>query len=99
MSITNDWHHAHAQEDKYNVIEQKTIDYEPCAHCGTLIRPVPLKIAQKLYARDENIDPETIRHLCPKCRQLADAHRIENRQIPEPDNNTGSAGKGLEEAK
>lgn len=77
MSITNDWHHVHEEKDKFNCIEQKTIKYEPCAHCGTMIRPLPLSIAQKLYADNDEIDPDVIRHLCPKCRQLADARRIE----------------------
>lgn len=77
MSITNDWHHAHEDKDKYECIEQKTIKYEPCAHCGALIRPLPLVMAEKLYAFNKDVDADTIRHLCPKCRQLADARRIE----------------------
>ena len=79
MSITNDWHHAHAQEDKYNVLEQQTIKYEPCAHCGAMIRPLPAKLAQILYAKKDDVDAETIRHLCPKCRQLEDARKIEGK--------------------
>ncbi|MBD5416299.1 MAG: 4Fe-4S binding protein [Desulfovibrio sp.] len=77
MSITNDWHLVHPESEKYEMLEQHTIDYEPCAHCGTLIRPIPLKLAEKIYAHDANISPEEIRHLCPKCRQLEDAKRIE----------------------
>lgn len=77
MSIVNDWHHAHAQEEKYDCVERQVIDYEPCTHCGTLIRPLPLKIAQKLYAKNDEVDPDKIRHLCPKCRQLEDGKRIE----------------------
>ena len=38
---------------------------------------LPLKLAQKLYAHDEGIDPERVRLLCPKCRQLDDARRNE----------------------
>ncbi len=83
MSITNDWHHVHEDKDKYDCVEQQTIKYEPCAHCGALIRPLPLKLAEKLYAKNPDADPETIRHLCPKCRQLADARRIEHAQPKE----------------
>lgn len=79
MKITNDWHHAHAQEEKYDCVERKVIDYEPCAHCGTLIRPLPLKMAQKLYSKNPEIDPDKIRRLCPKCRQLEDARQIEGK--------------------
>lgn len=82
MSITNDWHHAHAQDKKYDCIEQHTIEYEPCAHCGTLIRPLPLKLAEKLYAKNDEADPEQIRKLCPKCRQLLEGHRIEGKAMP-----------------
>lgn len=78
MSITNDWHSAQAQTEKFNCLEQHTINYEPCASCGTLMRPLSLKLAQKIYADDKDIDPDKIRHLCPKCRQLQDAMRIEN---------------------
>lgn len=79
MSITSDWHHAHEDRDKYKMVEQQIINYEPCAHCGALIRPLPLKMAEKLYAANSEIDPERARHLCPKCRQLDDACRIEGK--------------------
>lgn len=78
MSITNDWHHAHDAKDKYKLVEQHTINFEPCRQCGTLIRPLPEKLAKKIYASNKEIDVEKIRHLCPKCRQLEDARRIEN---------------------
>lgn len=84
MSITNDWHHAHAAEDKYDQLEQHTINYEPCAHCGTMIRPLPEKLAKRIYKSNKEIDPEKIRHLCPKCRQLEDARRIENVSQKDP---------------
>lgn len=75
MSITTDWHTAHAEADKFKRIEQHTIKYEPCASCGVLMRPIPASLAQRLYMHNPEIDPETTRHLCPKCRQLEDAKR------------------------
>ena len=75
MSITNDWHSAHLESEKFGRVEQQTINYEPCSHCGTLMRPLPLKLAEKLYAKNSEIDPDQIRHLCPKCRQIEDAKR------------------------
>lgn len=81
MSIVSDWHHVHEDKDKFEAIEQRTIDFEPCAHCGALIRPLPLKIAEKLYAGNKDIDPDRARRLCPKCRQLEDAARIENKKL------------------
>lgn len=75
ISLDNNWHSAHVEAEKFSRIEQQTITYEPCAHCGTLIRSLPLKIARRLYAHNREIDADTIRRLCPKCRQLEDAKR------------------------
>ena len=75
MSITNDWHSAHPEEEKFRRLEQHTIKYETCAHCGALMRPLPKKLAERLYAHNSEIDHELTRHLCPKCRQIEDAKR------------------------
>lgn len=75
MSITNDWHSAHPESEKFDRIEQQTIHYVPCAHCGELMRPLPKKLAEKLYAYNNEIDRELTRRLCPKCRQIEDAKR------------------------
>ncbi len=79
MTITNDWHHAHLEAEKYDCLEQHVIDYEPCRHCGTMIRPLPAKLCDKLYANNKDIDVDVVRHLCPKCRQLEDARHIEHK--------------------
>ncbi|MDR1777006.1 MAG: 4Fe-4S binding protein [Desulfovibrio sp.] len=75
MSITSDWHSAHPDTDKYDRLEQHTIKYEPCAGCGTLMRPIPAALAKRLYAATPHLDPEKIRHLCPDCRRQEDAKR------------------------
>ena len=31
MSLDNDWHLAHTEDEKYNVLEQHTINFEPRA--------------------------------------------------------------------
>lgn len=77
MSLDNDWHLAHTEDEKYNVLEQHTINFEPCIECGELIRPLPLKLAEKIYAHDPNVEADHVRRLCPKCRQLEDARRTE----------------------
>lgn len=94
MSIINDWHSAHVQEEKYDCVEQQTIDFVPCTQCGTLIRPLSRKMAEKLYADDKDIDPEKIRLLCPQCRQLADGRRIEGK--PEAALEKPAAGETLD---
>lgn len=75
VSISNDWHAAHTESEKFNRIEQHVIKYEPCAGCGTLMRPIPADLAQRLFAGNKEFDPEVIRKLCPKCRQIEDAKR------------------------
>ncbi len=75
MSISTDWHSAHPAADKFKRLEQHTIKYEPCAHCGTLMRPIPRHLAERLYAHNPELDPELIRRICPKCRQIEDAKR------------------------
>lgn len=75
MHITDDWHSAHPEKDKFKRLEQHTIKYEPCAHCGTLMRPIPRSLAQRLYENNSEIDPELTRRLCSKCRQIEDAKR------------------------
>lgn len=91
MSITNDWHHAHEDKDKFAIVEQHVIDFVPCAHCGTLMRPLPMKLAEKLYCHNKEIDPGRVRLLCSRCRQLDDARRIENKTQNEAESNPASA--------
>ena len=76
MSIANDWRHVHEDKDKFKETEQHDIKYEPCQGCGAPMRPLPLKLAQKIYANN-GADPDELRHLCPVCRQSRDAHRQE----------------------
>lgn len=106
MSINNDWHTAHPESEKFECIEQHEINYEPCAHCGTtMIRPLPLELAEKLYKDNPEVDPEIIRHLCPKCRQLLDAKNIESgaatvlEDIPELPEEKGNAAEVVIEKK
>ncbi|MDR3362883.1 MAG: hydrogenase [Desulfovibrio sp.] len=80
ISIVDDWHLAHDEESKYGLVEQHTIKYEPCANCGAMMRPIPPALAKRLYAQSKDVDPEKIRHLCPKCRQLEDAGNLAKAQ-------------------
>lgn len=75
ISLVPDWHSAHPQEEKYKVIEQKKIPYEPCAVCGKMMRPVPEALLKKLYVNNADVDLEHVRTICPACRQLEDARR------------------------
>lgn len=77
MSITNDWHSAHLESEKYECVEQQTIEYDRCDHCGAFIRPLAPGLAEKLYKENPEIEAETVRRLCAKCRQLMDARKNE----------------------
>lgn len=79
MTLVNDWHSAQPQAEKYQCLEQHEIDYVPCRSCGALFRPVPLKILQKLYAFNKELDAEKLQYLCPKCRQIEDARKTEGK--------------------
>ena len=76
ITLTNDWHHAHEQSEKYDLVEKHTIDFEPCLECGELIRPLPDHLAKKVYASNTDIEQDRVRHLCPKCRRIEEARRI-----------------------
>lgn len=80
MQLNNDWHNAHPESEKFECIEQHTIEYVPCLHCGTMFRPLPAKLAERLYAGKPELEAERVRQLCPRCRQLEDARRNENQQ-------------------
>lgn len=75
IGLNTEWHMAHAEKDKYNLVEQKTVQYEPCSVCGKPMRPVPAAILKKLYVHNDDIELEHVRTLCPACRQIEDARR------------------------
>ena len=76
--LTDNWHSAHDHAVQYEQIEQQVITKEHCLNCGEPIRPIPLELATRLYAGKDDIDPDHVRHLCPKCRQMEDARRLHN---------------------
>lgn len=75
ITLTNDWHNAHTQEEKFNWVEHHFVPYEPCTECGTLMRYVPLSVAKRIYVNNPDIVTEHVITLCPKCRQMEDAKR------------------------
>ena len=73
LTLSTDWHNAHAQEQKFEWVEKQFIPYISCAGCDAKMRPLPLEVAKKLYTHMKDIDPEHVLRLCAKCRQLEDA--------------------------
>ena len=77
ITLSNDWHNAHPQEDKFNWVEKKFIPYMHCSGCGSPMRLIPKHMLDGLYINNKDVDLEHIRGLCPTCRQIEDAKRNE----------------------
>lgn len=68
IHLTEDWHLAHRQEDKYRMIEQGTVAYRPCQECGVRFIPLNAALAARVYG--ESTDAlERLGRLCPDCRR------------------------------
>lgn len=74
ISMTNDWHNAHLQTEKYAWAENHLVPYLRCAGCQAPIRMLPPELAARVYAHSP-IDMTQIMKLCPSCRQIAAAQR------------------------
>ncbi len=79
IHLSQDWHNAHVQEEKFTWIEKKFVPYIQCTGCGASMRPLPIDMLKTLYKYNTDIDPEHIHTLCPDCRQVEDAKRIEGK--------------------
>ncbi|HBV41945.1 MAG TPA: hydrogenase, partial [Desulfovibrio sp.] len=74
ISIVNNWHNSHFQEEKYKMAETHFIPYMHCEGCGAPMRVLPPHIAAKIYAHSP-VDVNKIIKLCPSCRQIATAEQ------------------------
>lgn len=74
MSISTDWHSAigRGKVRPPGAAHHQVRALRPLRHADAA---VPAHLAKRLYAKNPDIDPELIRHLCPKCRQIEDAKR------------------------
>ncbi len=81
ITLSNDWHNAHEQAQKFTWNEQKFMPYTPCASCGSPMRILPIELAKKLYAHNDDVDAAHIVRICPQCRQQEDAARNEARLL------------------
>ncbi len=76
ITLSNDWHNAHPQEEKYNWVEHKFIPYVPCKGCGAMIRPLSKETAERIYAGFNDLDIDRINSLCSRCRQLEEVKKL-----------------------
>lgn len=69
IHLTNDYHTAHLQEDKFNYVERTYVKKLPCIRCGTPIIPIAPALAEKIYAG--HWDVKELTKMCPECRRRA----------------------------
>lgn len=69
IHLTNDYHTAHLQGDKYNYIEKTLVKKQPCICCGEPIVPLSPAMVEKIYGKDGDV--KGLSKMCPKCRRKA----------------------------
>ncbi len=72
IHLTEDWHLAHRQEDKYRMIEQGTVAYQPCAECGVRFIPISAALVTRVYGAG-TAAVARLGRLCPDCRRKRSA--------------------------
>ena len=74
---TNDWNLAHANADKFEMVEHGLIPNQKCVECGaTALNTAPMvKNAKPPLSAEEYTE---VRARCPKCR----AKYLKNRKVP-----------------
>ncbi|MFT7003698.1 MAG: formate hydrogenlyase subunit 6/NADH:ubiquinone oxidoreductase subunit I [Sulfurimonas sp.] len=68
IKLTNDYHTAHKQEDKYTYIERGFVKYNICSCCSEKMPPVVPELLAVAF-KDVNSNIEELVRLCPSCRQ------------------------------
>lgn len=84
ISMSNDWHNAHLQSEKYGWCERHFVPYIPCQGCGAPIRLLPNSITGRIYA-DSDVDVQRIVYLCPECRRKLETTTREGANHDGPD--------------
>jgi formate hydrogenlyase subunit 6/NADH:ubiquinone oxidoreductase subunit I len=67
IHLTNDYHTAHLNQNKYSFVERTFIKYVPCSCCGKPMVPLVPKITELAYGKDGDIKGLT--KMCEKCRR------------------------------
>lgn len=69
IHLTNDYHTAHLQEDKYSYCEKTLVRKQRCICCGEPIIPLSPTLVEKVYGKDG--DEKGLSRMCRKCRRKA----------------------------
>ncbi|WBO24388.1 4Fe-4S dicluster domain-containing protein [Sphingomonas abietis] len=68
ITVTDNWHGAHRQEDKYKQVDHATIPYSHCTSCGARFLKARDSLMQLAY-KSVGAREEQLRDLCPDCRR------------------------------
>jgi len=69
IAMSNDWHLAHLQDEKFDMVERSLIPMGHCAECGAdyvAIAPTAKLFSGYAPSADE---VESLRQYCPRCRR------------------------------
>ncbi|WP_028108806.1 4Fe-4S dicluster domain-containing protein [Ferrimonas futtsuensis] len=75
IRLTEDWHLAHPQSQKYTMVEHDLIPLLPCGECGRKITRTTTSLLGRAYA-GSNGDIRTLATLCPDCRRARSAQQL-----------------------
>ncbi|HEX3025638.1 MAG TPA: 4Fe-4S dicluster domain-containing protein [Clostridia bacterium] len=67
IHLTNDYHTAHLQEDKYDYCEKTIVKKQHCICCGEPIVTLSPMLIEKAYGKDGDV--RGLSKMCPKCRR------------------------------
>lgn len=68
IRLTNDWHLAHAQEDKFRLIEEGMMPFHTCVACGASFLAASAALMDKVYS-SPGTTSSALSQLCPDCRR------------------------------
>ncbi len=68
IHLTNDWHLAHPQHQKYRMIEEGVMPFHSCVRCGTSFLAASDALLDKVYLAPGATEP-ALSQLCPDCRR------------------------------
>ncbi|SDJ14114.1 4Fe-4S dicluster domain-containing protein [Ferrimonas sediminum] len=75
IRMTQDWHLAHPQQEKYTMVEQGVVRRLPCEGCQVAMVPTTERLIGRAYA-GSNAAIESLSRLCPDCRRQRSARQL-----------------------
>lgn len=69
IHLTNDYHTAHLEEDKFDYCERTRMEKKICTRCGKPFPALSPKMIEKIYGKDGDV--KGLMNMCPECRKKA----------------------------